>query len=390
MPIEFRCTQCQRLLRTADDTAGRQAKCPECGAILTIPTPSAPATPPPAGPAAPGEAVPPSPPGQPGAAGPTSPAAGPQGPFAPSIPPPGAPGDPENPYQSPTAYAVGPPPSATAAAAAIRPTQIDLGDVFSRTWTIFKEQWGMCLGLVVVAWLIEMGFQMVASMIPILGPIASMLFSVWINVGVALALLKIARGQEASIGDIFQGAPYFLQVLGATLLFLLITGGVFFVCFGVGFAALYAALGGGGGDALVVALILLGLLCTIPVTVISLIFSQYYFLILDGRTGILDSLTLSREIMVGNKLILLAIWVLMGLLMIAGFLACCVGAFVSGSFVRLMQAVIYLAITGQPTAAEIYGGAYYPDAAGSAASPFADTTAPPLDQTGTSGTGLDQ
>lgn len=39
MPIEFRCASCNRLLRTGDGTAGQQAKCPECEAIQTIPTP---------------------------------------------------------------------------------------------------------------------------------------------------------------------------------------------------------------------------------------------------------------------------------------------------------------------------------------------------------------
>jgi phage FluMu protein Com len=42
MPIEFRCHQCGKLLRTADDTAGKQAKCPSCGAIQSIPYPSDP------------------------------------------------------------------------------------------------------------------------------------------------------------------------------------------------------------------------------------------------------------------------------------------------------------------------------------------------------------
>ena len=39
MAIEFRCTQCGKLLRTGDDTAGRQAQCPACGALSTIPGP---------------------------------------------------------------------------------------------------------------------------------------------------------------------------------------------------------------------------------------------------------------------------------------------------------------------------------------------------------------
>lgn len=38
MPIEFRCGQCGKLLRTADDTAGKQAKCPSCGTVQPIPS----------------------------------------------------------------------------------------------------------------------------------------------------------------------------------------------------------------------------------------------------------------------------------------------------------------------------------------------------------------
>jgi len=41
MPIEFRCTECGRLLRTPDDTAGKQAQCPACGTLSTIPPPAA-------------------------------------------------------------------------------------------------------------------------------------------------------------------------------------------------------------------------------------------------------------------------------------------------------------------------------------------------------------
>ena len=37
MAIEFRCTQCSKLLRIGDHAGGGQAKCPECGAILPVP-----------------------------------------------------------------------------------------------------------------------------------------------------------------------------------------------------------------------------------------------------------------------------------------------------------------------------------------------------------------
>jgi phage FluMu protein Com len=42
MAIEFRCTQCNKLLRTGDDTAGQRAQCPGCGAITEIPGAAAP------------------------------------------------------------------------------------------------------------------------------------------------------------------------------------------------------------------------------------------------------------------------------------------------------------------------------------------------------------
>ena len=40
MAIEFRCQQCNTLLRIADGTTGRQAKCPECGTMMTVPAPA--------------------------------------------------------------------------------------------------------------------------------------------------------------------------------------------------------------------------------------------------------------------------------------------------------------------------------------------------------------
>jgi hypothetical protein len=76
MTIEFRCTQCQRLLRTGDETAGRQAQCPECGTISPVPSSTAA----------------------------SEPAAAPQGgnPFAEWQPPESQPPS-DNPYQSPMA-----------------------------------------------------------------------------------------------------------------------------------------------------------------------------------------------------------------------------------------------------------------------------------------------
>lgn len=87
MAIEFRCDQCGKLLRTGDETAGKQAKCPSCGTVQAIPLPGAPGSAPaPEMPSAGAFGERPSPP--PG-----------QGPFGemPSLPPVAS----DNPYASP-------------------------------------------------------------------------------------------------------------------------------------------------------------------------------------------------------------------------------------------------------------------------------------------------
>jgi MoxR-like ATPase len=42
-PIEFRCPNCQKLLRIAAAAAGKQAQCPECRTSMIVPTPASPA-----------------------------------------------------------------------------------------------------------------------------------------------------------------------------------------------------------------------------------------------------------------------------------------------------------------------------------------------------------
>jgi hypothetical protein len=42
MPIEFRCTSCGKLLRTPDDSAGKDAQCPSCGTVVPVPLTSQP------------------------------------------------------------------------------------------------------------------------------------------------------------------------------------------------------------------------------------------------------------------------------------------------------------------------------------------------------------
>ena len=39
MPIQFHCSQCQSMLQTPEEMAGKQCKCPTCGNVMPIPSP---------------------------------------------------------------------------------------------------------------------------------------------------------------------------------------------------------------------------------------------------------------------------------------------------------------------------------------------------------------
>ncbi|MCD4726394.1 MAG: DUF975 family protein [Pirellulales bacterium] len=301
MAIEFRCTDCGKLLRTVDDTAGKQAKCPECGTVMTIPA------------AAPSDSMPPPPP--PSSVDP-----------APALQPAGQP------------------------ACAITPSTLDLGEVFSRTWTIFKPNWGNCLGVVILVWLMGFGVGMVSGFIPIVGSLISWVFQIWIGIGVALYFLKTARGQKVEIGEIFNGGPYFLKILLAAILLMLIVLGILVVCTLPSLIALLIS-----REAAIILLVVGLMVAFLAIVYVMLVLSQYYYLILDRDVDVIESFTMSRDLMEGNKLTLFVIGLLCGLIAFVAVLPLFLGLLVAVPFFALMNPVIYLTITGQPMADRMQG-----------------------------------
>lgn len=325
MPIEFRCTACGKLLRTPDETAGKQAKCPECGAVMAIPVPAAPPHPPTGSPFVAG-------------GGPTAAGAA-------------------NPYQSPISDAAAvavPPPGSFA------PSRIDFADVFGRTFRIFGQEWSQCIvaflalsGVSLAAVLVIGGpafalavvaqDEVVTVVVAVLGIGTLSLIVAWLSIGWWIFFLKLARGDDAEVADLFRGGPFFVTTVLATLLFALV----------------YL-----GGLALFI----------VPGVIFWLMFSQYNYMIIDRNAGVLESLSLSKEFTYGNKLTLFAILLVAGL--VGGLInqACGLAVIVVAPFMALLHAVIYLVMTGQATVDLRYPGGPvyyqrpqppYPPAAGS-------------------------
>lgn len=347
MSIEFRCVQCQKLLRTPDGTDGKRVKCPSCGTEMRIPTVDQAADAggsPPGAPADSGfsETLPHS--GSPGGAPapppppPTGPSDAGASPFGAAPPPPPPGGGFENPYQTPgeAGLAGG---DAPVVAGAYQPTQIDVGDVMGRAWTIFRAQMWNCVvpGLLLLG--INIGLSIVmqiivgavtaaadetAGMMAYGGSqIFSFVISTWLNLGLVIYFLKIARGQSTDIGDLFRGGPYLLRALGGWILF---------------FIAFYIGL----------------ILCVVPGVYIALRYGLFSAVIVDRDAGVFESFSVASDLSSGNKLSMFVLGIIAFLLAILGFLMLCVGIIFTSAYTYAIFSVMFVAMCGQATAERFY------------------------------------
>ena len=323
MALEFRCPECQRLLRTPDDSAGKQARCPQCSAIVPVPS-SLPAT---------------------GVA---------QGGYRPEAA--------LNPYQSP-ADIYGPQ-AGVESTGEIRPTRIEVGDVIDRSWRIFQSQMGLVILVVFVAGVInqaaQFGVNIVTSMFGLMvnepglilafnitAALLSMVFQLWITFGQMVFLLKVGRGENGEFTDLFAGGRYLIPGLLAYVVFGLVNG--LLIALGAApAAAVYFLLG--DEDATALAGLAGAAIFLIPLVYVTIMFSQFVFVLVDRQAGPIESLQVSAQITRGNKLSLILLWIVFTMINLLGCLALCVGLIFTTPFTWLMMAVTYLTMTGQPTA----------------------------------------
>jgi len=286
--------------------------------------------------------------------------------------PPRAPDDRTNPYTAPEAE-IGP---GQYAGLGLSPTPFTVGDVLSRTWQIYKGQMWICIGVVIFCFVLNLSGQLVMGMLDVaVKPKVDLLtynvivlvvmlgivvFQMWIAIGQALFLLRVARGQTAPFGEVFRGGSLLLTVLLSSLAFGLVLGGVVALGLIPGGLAMAAA----PGNPMVGPLVLgLGfVIAMIAVIVLALRLSQYYYLVVDRGAGVMESLRLSLEVTRGNEGNIFVIGFMTGLINLAGALACGVGLIFTIPFTALLFPVMYLALTGQPIADPLASGKLATDA----------------------------
>ena len=315
--IEFRCGSCHRLLQVTDDLVGRDARCPACSSINQVP----PATQSPN-------------PAADSAANPTSSGGASNENFAATLP-----------YErSSTAYTANPyrfthADGATSTSAApvrtIRPTLINVNDILAKSWQIFTANLGSVIGASLIVYLLDSVCGVLINslyngaadsssdvanvLIWLITFVASTAFTVWLTAGLMLYLLRIARGEPAHFGQIFEAGPLVIPASIASVAYALICT--------------------------------LGLIaCIVPGIVLGLTYWMSLTLVVDARLGVADAFRTSQQVTNNNKWSLAGIWAISIGLAVAGGLACGVGLVLTMPFVAVLQTVTYLAMTGQPIA----------------------------------------
>jgi len=300
-----------------------------------------------------------------------------------------------NPYASPKASLGGPGWEYETGPASTLP--FGVGEVFGRSWEIFKANWGLCIGTVIACFVLNFLSgqlpNLIASLVAGLGgaaiappgqgmpvgpgavpmPIvvpgnpvpaqvmmmygivaviltfASVIFQVWIGIGQALVMLNLARGRETSFNDVFRGGPLIVKVILASLLFGFMIWGVVLIGALPGLVA-YAS-GAVPDQATLTTIFVLGVaVAMIVMILVAIRFSQFYYLIVERGAGPLEALRLSMEVTRGRVLGIFFLGVLTFLVNLGGLLACGIGLIVTGPFSVLMLAVTYLSLVGGPVA----------------------------------------
>jgi phage FluMu protein Com len=354
MAIEFRCPTCSALLRTPDETAGKKAKCPQCGTIADIPASSEPSGDTAARPLA--ESLP----AAQGADNPFGDRSG-QGPT------------PQSPFEAANPYA--PPPlhdstggDEVPAHGPLQATRIQFEDLFRRTWQFFSPNFGPCalVGLVMLGFLLGfqavsmgMGFAAQASGEPalvvtfqVLNQLLSVLLQTWLNMGIAYVGLRLVRTGQVQVSDFFAIGPYYLRGLGMTLLIALIAFGAVAICLLPALGVLLAQGGPAGVQAepipIIVAASLGVLAAVVAVTWVMLRAYLGYPFILEQNLGVVEALRQSDLYMRGNKLLMFAVLLIVG--MASGLFTCAtcyVGIIFVYPYGGVLTAVAYLTATGQ-------------------------------------------
>jgi hypothetical protein len=236
-----------------------------------------------------------------------------------------------NPYSSPAAVTTQPMASAIPSLP-INPQPVAADAVFNYAWEIWKINLGLLLGVTVTIiaanYAIALPFQGVQMVlqqngeqeaaigVAVLAQLLVNVVQLYLGIGQVQINLKLARRQLATFGDLFGGFNVFLPLLGAWII--------------AWFALIFGFL-----------------LLIVPGILMILAFWPFFYLIIDRKTGVIESFSIASRITQGNWGSSFVLWIMSVGIMILGCLAMCIGMLFAMPLVSMMFAVAYLMMSGQ-------------------------------------------
>jgi len=223
-------------------------------------------------------------------------------------------------------------------------------DALSFAWNRIKADPGTILGTLILGTLVGSAIQIVGDIVAKIVQVAARLptpanpfdfdpaiaiihagafllnwpLSAFMQAGMMIFALKVARGDRYQIGDLFAGGRYFVSVLA--------------------------------GTAIMGLLVAVGIGClVVPGVILSIGWFFAIPAIVDKDLGPIEALKESWRITDGKKGDVLLLLLGMALTVVAGLCACCLGALVAMPLCLIAQAYAYLRLTGQRTAAAYPG-----------------------------------
>jgi hypothetical protein len=277
------------------------------------------------------------------------------------------PGDAPNPYAPPRAD-LAPGKMFLPGGMVVEPFSV--GAVWRMAWAIFKERWGLVIGIMIglyaIVYAVMLGLVFLGSLagmgdqgqgnaalsliLPIVVLVGLVGFVLWLVAGQTVAMLKIARGERASFADLFAGGPYMWSIFFGGLLLVLCTwGATFAVMLPIG---LIAVLVGQANRDAVLPILGIGYLLMILVALfVSARLSSYQFAVVDRGLGGLAAIRYSYKITEGHTVSLIGFMIVAALVAVSGVLACGVGTIATGPLAMLMYPCAYLILANQPKVA---------------------------------------
>jgi hypothetical protein len=204
-------------------------------------------------------------------------------------------------------------------AIADRDYQLDIGSCLSRGWALVKSNLGLMVGATVLVMLISNG----CSLIPILGMVLGLVINGPLYGGLYWLVLRLIRGEEASIGDAFAG---FSRAFGQLVLVVIVTGLLTLLSAILLIAAV--ALGATHLVPLAVAIVL-GIIGILPPIYLSICWAFTMPLVVDKQIDFWSAMQLSRQQVSRHWWAVFGLMLVGGLLAVLGLIACLVGILVT-------------------------------------------------------------